>query len=210
MSCSQQFYVEEKLRHLITETAVTNSCEVKAWCCISKGSLTISATAAKNAVFPGDVQEAICDISNESECNIKKVELTIKKDFRVHVNGHREGYSRRVATVEHPGLEKGVKETMKFKITIPRNLNPTTNSTLIQSNYRMKIKMVMSGAGDVAVDMPLTVYPVSQQQQMMVPPPAWGIDLSQVQTFNVVIEKASAFSIPRNSSTPSGESRIFG
>ena len=186
MSCSQEFYVEEKLKHQITEQAVDNIAEITMCCCISKGTCTISAVARKNAVFPGDCQNAICDIQNESSCDIKKIELSIKKDFQVQANGHRERYSKHVAMVKYQGLPKGFRDTKEFAINIPVDITPTTNSTNIQSNYRMKIKLVMSGASNVAVDMPLTVYPASQQVVTMQPPPAWGIDMNQVQVAPMV------------------------
>ena len=195
LSHSQSFFVEEKLKHTITEQMVTDTLDVNFCCCFNKGTCTISAVASKNAVFPGDVQNVIADIQNDSECRIKSVDLSIKKDFVVHADGFSERYSRRIVECKHNGLPVGYKDTKEFAVSIPDGITPTTNSAMIQSNYRLKLKLLMSGAGNVSVDMPLTVYPIRQQQCVYQPPQNWHINSNEMTVNQTFIVQPTAPSV---------------
>eukprot|EP01083_Nonionella_stella_P033355 91302_1 len=193
----QQFYVEEKLNHKITEQMVSNIKDITFCCCFNQGTCTISAVAAKNAVFPGDFQNTICDIQNDSKCAIKTVQLSIQKDLKVYANGYDERYTKQVVSINHAGLPSGYKDTKEFHIQIPMDVTPTTNSSLITSNYRLKIKLIMRGASNVSIDMPLTVYPASQSQQMVFqPPPAWNVDANQINIADTFVVQPSAPPMP--------------
>eukprot|EP01084_Bolivina_argentea_P208445 355380_1 len=196
LSHSQPFYVEEKLKHMITEQMVTNVKDITFCWFINKGTCTISAVAEKNAVFPGDIQNTICDIQNDSKCEIKNVQLSIKRDFSVYASGHYEKCSKQVVCVKHNGLPSGYKDTKEFSIPIPMDLKPTTNGSLIKSNYRLKVKLIMKGASNVDVAMPLTVYPASQKQEMFQPPPNWNIDTNQMNIADTYIVQPSAPPMP--------------
>ena len=56
--------------------------------------------------------------------------------------------------------------------------------------------MVMSGASNVRVEMPLTVYPAPQQAVALQPPSAWGINMNHVQVAEMVAVQPSVQPMP--------------
>ena len=186
VSCSDPFYVEERLKQDVIQRKMRNTFTIYTFFCISRGKCHISVTA-KNAVFPGEnAQKAICDISNQSTVDVKDIELSIKKNFKVRAQGHEHTYSKVVAMTKHrggPGILDFIHKrwSRKLSFDVPVNLTPTTNSTLIQCTYRMEVKLVMNTCecGSNVVGMPLTVYPASQLEVAPQPPVARGKDLHQ-------------------------------
>ena len=157
VSCSEVFEVEVNMKQEPFNCR-NDTFDIKSWFFISRGTCKMGLIST-GALRPGDVLGIDCDISNESTIDIKHIELSIKKDFKVRANGHEHVYSREVAMSRHEGVSKESKSRKKLLIDVPVDLTPTVVSRLIGSNYRIEVKLVMNGFGakDVMVDMPLTV-----------------------------------------------------
>ena len=174
------FYVVEKQKEDVTAQKVKYF-NIYSLRCILKGTCRISVSAKNAVVFPGMLQKAICDISNGSTIDIKEVELSIQKDFKVRANGHEHTYSRQVAMKKYEGpLKRSQWLDRTLSINVPVDLTPTTNSTLIQSNYRTEVKLMMKECGvhNNVVELPLTMYPTSQLEVAQ-PPLDRGKDMNQ-------------------------------
>ena len=181
-----KFQINEKLKHFISEQSVSSTENITYCCCFNKGQCTVDAKADKNAIFPGDNLSSICNISNDSQCDIKQVILELKRDFKVSAKGKTHRLNERVQLVKHNGLPAGFKDVKQFIMSIPHNVTPTTHGTLVHSTYRLKIKLVMQGAGNTGVDMPVTVYPRPDVQWLFAPPNQWGFDMQNAQIAAVV------------------------
>lgn len=149
----------------------TFSQQVKMCCCIDKGIVTVDCTFDASFYQVGQVVNAIVSIDNQSECEIKNLNVKLCRYMRLrsHASSMRKDFGRDVLnTLSFPGVPP---KTTKLNIPcgvqcIARHGQPavqpqTTNPNPMASvhvTYKVQVECSIDWAPDVDIYMPIEIY----------------------------------------------------
>ena len=112
--------VRERIGDVQANTTISETSEIKTWCCCSQGTSSLKAQFNKNVFTPMEDAEGELEIDN-SECKVgvSKVEFALLQVVKQRIGHHHESTEREILrqVIQGPAAEEGNwKETMKLEL----------------------------------------------------------------------------------------------
>lgn len=183
----------------------STNARISTWCCLSKGSVKVSADFDKNMFVPGDTATISIDVNNE-ESQLAGTELhaTLTRVVRLRDQNGRQHVitnsvnkvSLREAIAPGKGLMSSTKRTLQ--LAIPRDETMESAGTvagrLIECEYFLSGEVEMDGCCMCCGDTPrvskaMVLYPAAMMKVALPPPPAdWNPQAMARQDFVVAYQ----------------------
>ena len=168
---TQIVQVNTHLKHQISKVQMSKDANVTRLCCIDMGEVSLSAILDKNAYSPGETANLIISIDNTaSDVTLKHVSFKLSNQVTMRANLYVKSFKESACKNQAPSIPKGDTAHISFALSIPPNLNPTTQGVLISSYYEMEIVLSVPCSKDVVIALPVTLF---------APPPVDYIDQIQ-------------------------------
>ncbi|KRX08116.1 Immunoglobulin E-set [Pseudocohnilembus persalinus] len=170
----QELVVREKVKGASKPAEGEMIKDTKTWCCISQGESKIKSYFEYNSYMPGETANIITEIDN-SQCklNIENVVGELIKVVKLQAKSHNFRKELSVSSTKFGKIDAGETKLGEKALRTPvtlissgKPIQPSTNGSLVQCNYYLRVSSDMEGVTCCAED-PNVRIPI----QIVAPPP---------------------------------------
>lgn len=194
LQVKQSLIVFTELRKPIEPIEYQKQGTVRTCCCIPRGDVFVKAIMDKNSYIAGETAQIHVDVDNQSAVDIdnfavKLMRVIVLKGKDAH-RGHHDNL-RLVDTVcenKYEGCSANSKKSRDVPLVLKskrgndlRELQPSTNGSVISCSYHVDIEMQVPWAPDIEIHAPVQILAALNQQWQQWQPPPWVSQCAQTQ-----------------------------
>ena len=116
------------------------------YCCVSNGSIDVTASCSVLGFLPGDVIPIGVQVVNNSGADISAVRAKIEEHVELYADGHHRHREEEVAAVavQQPIRARSGRTNMQLDLSIPpRPIAPSFNGKYIQRAYQISVRAII-------------------------------------------------------------------
>lgn len=186
----QEILICQPLKQHLMSSDTYKEAKVTFLCCIPKGNVTMAASIDKNAYAPGEqvMLNLIVD-NSQSQVDLESFAFFLEQNITLRAQGR--SHCERKAVVKHKcgGIPKGERADRRMAVQLPFHTEPSTESRLVNCNYRLVVELHVPWSPNVKVTAPVQVYaaPQATYSAVLTMPQGWApqvmpaVDLSTMQ-----------------------------
>lgn len=131
------------------------------------GKLYLDAAIGKNVFVPGEIVPVHVVCNNESSKKVDKLKVKLMRDLVISCRGQVQKFTEEVNRNEFNGVDKKSKSDVVLNYTLPTNIFPSTQGSLISCKYHLDIECDVAMAFDLEVQPKIEIIYMPAQGQVV-------------------------------------------
>lgn len=161
---NQEIIVNEPFQQKIRRTEAFKEENVTFCCCISQGHVSMAASIDKNAYAPGEQCLLTLTVdSQDCKVDIDRITFSLTQSLILRAGNSTHSDTFTLIRNTAPRVRAGTSTTRTIPLTLPTNCYASCSSSLISSQYSLRVQLEVPWCSDVILSVPVQIYaPVSE------------------------------------------------